>query len=91
MAITQQFLKAPLEVLDYQIDWSTWLDSDTISASVWSLDTGIVNDSDNNSTTDTTVWISSGTDNTTYTAENTITTAAGRTAIRSFKLLIDER
>ena len=55
------FVKDPDEVLDYSIDWSTWLDSDTISSSSWTVESGITKDSDSNDTTSTTIWLSGGT------------------------------
>jgi hypothetical protein len=58
------FTKDPQAVLDYEIDWSAWLTAagdDTISASSWTATTGITIDSDSNTTTTATVWLSGGT------------------------------
>jgi len=73
-----EFVKDPDAVLDYQIDWSTWLDSDTISVSTWTVPAGITKDSDTNTTTTTTIWLSDGTHDENYEIVNHITTAAGR-------------
>jgi hypothetical protein len=81
-----EFTKTPEGILDYVIDWSAWLDSDTISTSVWSVDSGLTNVSDSNTTTAATIWLSGGEDGTSYNVRNTITTAGGRTEIRSFKI-----
>lgn len=71
--------KDPDSVLDYTIDWSSWLeDGDTISASTWTFPDGITKDSDSNDTTSTQVWVSGGTLNTRYTVVNHIETVDGR-------------
>ena len=82
----QVFEKDANAVLDYTIDWTLWLDSDTISTSVWSADSGITIDSSSSDTTSATVWLSGGTAGTVYMVTNRITTAAGRTDDR--RLLI---
>lgn len=73
-----QFDKDPEARLDYMIDWSDWLDADTITESTWTPATGITVDSDSNTTTTTTVWLSGGTLGATYKVVNHITTTAGR-------------
>lgn len=65
-------------VLDYTVDWSAWLDGDTISTSTWEADDGITIDSDTNTATTATVWLSGGTLGATYRITNHIVTAAGR-------------
>lgn len=76
--MTWQF-KDPDEVLDYQVDWSTALGGDTIASSVWTLPSGITQDSSTLNDTATTIWLSGGTDGSRYDLTNRITTAAGRT------------
>ena len=71
--------KDPDAVKDYSIDWSAWLGSDTISTSEWTVPSGITKDSDSNTTTVTTIWLSGGTAGTDYELVNRIVTAAGRT------------
>jgi len=83
-SIGTTFCKADSEVLDYVVDWATWLGADTISTSAFAVTSGITVDSDANDTTSATVWLSGGTGGTQYTVTNTITTAASRTAERSF-------
>jgi hypothetical protein len=79
MVDTARYTKDPNEVKDYTINWATWLGVDTISTSTWAADTGITVDSETESTTTATVWISGGTANNVYSLTNTITTATGRT------------
>lgn len=85
------YTKAPTEVLDYQEDWSDWLGTDTIATSTWSFPAGITKESDTNTTTAATVWVSGGTLGTTYRTSNTVTTAGGRTAIRSVGFRIRQK
>ena len=85
------FTKDPDAVLDYTIDWSDWLDSDTISTSTWTVASGITKDSDTNTTTTATIWLSSGTAGTQYTVINHIITAAGREDDRSIYIMVEDR
>jgi hypothetical protein len=92
--MTFRKIKDPDAVLDYSIDWSAWLGSDTITTSEWFVDgadTDLAVDSDSKSTTATTVWLSGGTLGVTYTATNRITTADGRTDDRSISVQILDR
>lgn len=78
--MTQYFEKDPNTVADYQIDWSTLLGADTISGTpVWTVPTGLTKDSQSNTTTTSTIWLSAGVAGVTYTVSCRITTAAGRT------------
>lgn len=70
--------KDPDAKLDYIIDWSEWLDTDTISASDWVVPTGITEESDSNTTTTATIWLSGGVVGSVYAVANRITTVGGR-------------
>ena len=83
--------KAPTEVLDYTIDWETLLAGDTIATSTWSVDTGLTEDSESETTTLAIIWISGGTVDKQYTLTNTIVTAGGRTRVRSIAINVIER
>lgn len=91
MGTKQFFTKDPNAVLDYEIDWETWLGSDTISSSSWTADSGLTVDSDTSTTTTATAWLSGGTVGTTYSVTNRIVTAAGRTEDRTIKIKVAER
>lgn len=84
------FTKDPDEVMDFSIDWEPWLadNSDTISTSAYTVPAGITKDSESNTTLVTTVWLSGGSEDATYTIENRIVTAGGRTLDRSFDVYI---
>lgn len=77
------------EVLDYSLNWSQALAGDTIVTSVWSINgDGLIENHKTNSSTVATIWLESGTTNTTYTVTNTIGTAAGRTFQQSVQIRI---
>ncbi len=73
-----KFIKDPDSVLDYTINWLTWLDGDTISASTWTVPSGLTEDSDTFGDSTATVWLSGGTVGKEYRIVNHITTAAAR-------------
>lgn len=83
------------EVLPYIFDWSAWLDTATISSSVWTLTTtdGALVKADESILTGsqkTQAFLSDGTVGYTYCIANTIVTneTPARTGERSFHLLI---
>lgn len=85
--------KDPDSTVDYSVDWASWLGADTISASTWLInDTlsasvdGITITATSNTTTTATAWMSGGTELTTYTFTNRITTSGGRVEDRSFTI-----
>jgi len=88
------FAHDPSAVLDYAVDWSDWLDSgETISASTWTVATGITQTtpSPSNTTTTATIWITGGTAGTYYQLVNHITTSAGRQDDRTITLRVAQR
>ena len=87
----QQFTKDPNATLDYTIDWSTWLGADTISTSAWTVPGGITKDSDSNSTTTTTIWLSGGEALAEYSLVNRIVTAGGRTDDRTILVKVADK
>lgn len=80
--------KDPDETLDYTLDWSRWLSTDTIQASTWAVPDGLTEDASSHGDDTATVWLSGGTVGTAYTLVNTITTTGGRVAERSVSLRI---
>lgn len=86
------WLKDPDAILDFSIDWSNWLATgETISTSTWNVPTGITKDSDTNTSTVTTIWLSGGTVGTTYEIVNHIATDAGREDDRTIKISVAQR
>ena len=86
-----KYIKDPDAILDYVLDWTDWLDSDTISSSAWTSTTGITIDSDTNTTTTATVWLSGGATGSDYDVTNHIVTSAGREDDRTITIKIRER
>lgn len=85
----QTFTKDPDAILDYRIDWSSWLgSSDTISTSTWTVPSGITKDSDSKTTTVAVIWLSGGTLGDDYELVNHIVTADGREDDRTITIQI---
>ena len=89
--MAQTFTKDPNAVLDYQIDWSTWLGSDTIATSAWTVPTGMTLVTSSATTTAATIWLSGGTAGSSYGVVNRITTDGGRTEDRTLTIVVSER
>lgn len=72
--------KDPDAVWDIEVDWDTlWLPTgDTITASTFTVESGLTKDSENFTDTQAKVWLSGGTAGVTYTITNHITTTEGR-------------
>lgn len=88
---TTVFSRDPDSVLDYLIDWTAWLDTDTIATSTWIVPDGITKASDSHTATTTTIWLSGGTAGTGYPITNRITTAGGRTDDRTIRVRVVEQ
>ena len=91
----KKFVKDPDSKLDYTVDWSKWLGSDTIAGSVWILDPDdgdLISSAPSVDTAQkrTTVWLEGGVIGE-YKITNRVTTTAGRIVDRSFILVIAER
>ena len=94
--MAQQFVKDPNAVLDWAFDWndstSPWLATgETISSYTVTVDTGITKDSDSQSSGKVTVWLSGGTEGTTYDVACKIVTSASRTDERTIKIRVTQR
>ena len=90
-AVVEAPPKDPNAKLDYTIDWTQWLDTDTITASTWEVSsTELTIESNSNTNTATTVWLSAGLAGQIYTVTNRITTTLGRIQDQSFRLKIKE-
>ena len=87
-----KFEKDPDAVMDYEIDWSLWLGTDTIVASTWTIDDGITEHASTTfDTTSTTLWLSGGTVGTTYNAINHITTQSGREEDQTIRIRLKQK
>ncbi|MES2319940.1 MAG: hypothetical protein V4631_20865 [Pseudomonadota bacterium] len=93
MAMLGNFLKQPIEVVDYDIDYGDWLtDGDNVeSATVTvtpadqlAVDSVFINDPRIK------IWVSAGTTGTTYKLEVTTTTADGRVKQDEFRVRVKD-
>ena len=89
--MTNQFVKDPQAVLDYQVDWSAWLDGDTLAASTWSVPAGLTKADEDFDDSTATIWLSGGTAGSAYRLTNHITTTAGRQDERSLTITVREK
>lgn len=80
------FEKDPNEVLDYSVNWTNWLGTDTISTSTWVVPTGITGGTESTTTVLATIWLSGGSTGSRYDLVNRIVTAGGRTADRTLSI-----
>jgi len=71
--------KDPDAVKDYRVDLTEWLADDTVSSVSWTVPSGITKDSDTNTTTTATIWLSGGTAGTEYDLVCRVVTTGGRT------------
>ena len=86
--------KDPDATLDYVIDWSTWLSdiSDTITGTpVWTVGAGLTKESQSNTTTTATAFISGGKVGSKEPVACSVTTVGGRTDERTIYLKIINR
>jgi len=92
MAVLGTFVKQPVEVQDYVIDFSTWLTSlnDAIQSHTVVATTGITVSNSTLVGASVQVWLSGGTDGNTYKISVTLTTTQGRVKQVEFKIKVKE-
>ncbi len=85
--------KDPQAVLDWAFDWSRWLSvgEEITGTPVVTVSDGLTKDSQSNTTTKVTVWLSGGTLGTTYRVACRITTNQGRTDERTIGIRVTDR
>ena len=91
MADNNIFTKDPDAVLDYVADWSAWLGTDTISSVTWVVPSGITKESDTNTDTTATIWLSGGTVGVRYDVICRIATVGGRTDDRTLYYRVKQK
>jgi len=81
------FQKNATAVLDYPINYASWLGStDAIASATWSTPSGISAVDSSNTTATTTVWLSGGVPGNVYEITNVIWTDSGRTQVYKFEI-----
>lgn len=91
--MAEDYIKDPDAVLDWNFDWSNWLDGDEeIDVSTFIVSSGITVASSSNTATSATVWLSGGTAGV-YRVTNRVTTTSipARTDDRSITIRVKER
>lgn len=92
MAWSETVIKDPNATVIYTVDWNTnflsGVSGGTISTSTWVVPTGITSVTESNTTTTTTIKLSGGTLEQSYTLVNRITTSAGLTEDFSLVVII---
>lgn len=78
--------KDPNAVLDYTMDWKTWLGDDQIQSATVVLPTGLSTGGVAASATTITQWLTGGVAGTSYSVYFQITTINGRTDKRTIKI-----
>lgn len=91
MSDSKAFDKDPDAVLDYAVNWASWLGVDTISTSTWTVATGLTQVTASATTTVATIWLSGGTAGTSYSVANKIVTAGGRTDERTLTIVVEQK
>lgn len=90
--MSSSYVHDPDSVLDYEWDWAAWLaEGETIATAQVIVPAGLVLDSESNTGTTVTAWISGGTAGETHMVTARITTTQGRTDDRSIWLITRER
>ncbi len=88
----QKFTKQPNDVLDYDIDFSDWLVSgDEVESVTVTAETGITVDSTNITSEIVKIWLSGGTDGSSYKVTALAVTEGGRTKEKEFIIKIKEQ
>ena len=83
--------KDPDAKLDYGMDWTDWLKTDTITDSIWEVSSpDLIMSNPSKTNTVTTVWLAGGVAEKVYIYTNRITTALGRIQEQSFRLKVKE-
>ena len=83
--------KDPGAKLPYGFNWTNWLDGETITASAWTVPTGLTEASNTFDLITTTIWLTGGTAGTDYTVMNQITSSGGKKDQRSIVVYVRDR
>ena len=89
--MTATFIKDPSARKDYAIDWTEWLDGDTIDTVEWTVPDGITEYATSNTTTVATIWLTGGTAGKEYAVVCQITTDGGRIDQRTITIRVKEQ
>lgn len=85
------YVKDPNAVLDFTVNWASYLGADTITSDSWIVPTGITVVTETNTTTASTIWLSGGTISEKYGLTNRVVTAGGRVDDRTIYIRVKEQ
>lgn len=85
------FRKDPAATLDYMVDWTDWLDGDSIASVTWAVPAGLTETDRLNSGQIATIWLSGGAAGEKHKVACRITTAEGRVDERTLDILVVDR
>jgi hypothetical protein len=83
--------KDPQEVLDYEMGWATWLGTDTIEDTTWTVPEGLTKLTESFTDTTSKVWLSGGTVGDQYDCTCEIVTVEERVAQRTLTIIVEQR
>lgn len=83
--------KGPSETLTFTLDYTDGLDTETITASAWSIPTGLTDAGSNFTSKLASVKIGGGTVGQAYLVSNSVVSSTSQILVRKFKLVIVER
>lgn len=84
------YTKDPNDTLDYVFNWKPELEGDTITSSDFLLPDGLTEVSTSNTTTTATIFVSGGSEGSTYRITNRIVTTGGRTRDKTIYVIVQE-
>jgi hypothetical protein len=92
MASFEPEYKDPSDVIDISVDWADFLGEDAIASVVWTVSpTGaLAVDTQSNTDTVATAWVSGGVASVTYSLACKITSVGGRTVERSLEIIVED-
>jgi hypothetical protein len=84
--------KGPNDTYDFTFDWSPWLTTgDIITASTWAVDSGLTQPYASSFTdTETHIWLTGGTEGTSYRVTNHVTTQDNRQMEATWIIAVQE-
>lgn len=85
------FTISPNAVLDYGMDWSDWLDHDTLSGVTWTPEAGVSVSATVKTASATYGVVTAGATPGTYDVTVTVTTTQGRTDSRTMRFVVVQR
>jgi hypothetical protein len=81
-------VKAPADIVDIELDWSSRIGTDAIADSQWSADAGLTLAPLAATSPKTKARVSGGDLDSAYTVTSTVTLASGRKFARAFRVLV---